>query len=869
MRKLFFIALIALGALSFSANQTEVCKAQCSAYELVWMDDYCFSYIQEMCAKDPTDVGLDMIGFWADMVLKDISLQTYMEAYICVDMVEQCVVPVNNACMAYCRTNNQGYAPNPHLDDDSIYYSEKDKKLHIRVENTGLAYIDRVYVKTETGSSDTYGVVPKLTQKDARTLEGLRPHYVRWSPEDMVWDRTFTVDYQPTVDKYNVVRVSVSTDPWAVESTTADNSVDFIINDLPNPAFLQLERANATRVEPSTTMFLIKTAVKNTGEVSGDATLKYYLGSAYNNTPFAQTQVSVAGNGTASDEQYYEFTSPRKTSITIELVKDGQVIGTRTLFLEPQFLLVRGTVTDDIENPLEKAWIETRHESNFFTGPTINLITGTDEKGDYEFYLYLTEEGPYPISASKQGYFGNSTTFNYVYNDSDRYFFDTEKIVDIDFTLTQHPLELNPANYPEDAMYIVETDRDRFAGEYVYGAGNIPIRGGNGTLFITSKRCSPYASDFLTRMNGSDMAVSDVKCLNADSVDDYTVLDKEVKLWEKTYDGEEPRMAFFDKRGDHAYVLTANNDNNFCNVYGYDLVTGNQQFRFTSNSNCIQRSMVVPAYDGESVYIGMNAVKYAKAGDTRAKGYRLSETGVILDEWQFPENTESLERSSATEYLDIVEDFEFYLTDNRTIEDCMLTPGHTCDPPGGKYSIEYLGISKNRVLGKCNNTLCLFTLAYNDYTPLEGGYMNHEGDGNYANDDVFVFYYDGGRYYSDGDREWEVKADLDDASMSPGGSFIAVAYDPYAIEIFNADGENLTKTKHHATGLEATERGIFFATHQGPKIEFYRLSTMVEPGSSTTTTQNQGNTSFVAQFFQVLSDAYNAVVDWLKGLFGL
>jgi len=868
MRTLIFIVLI-LASTVFAANQTDVCRAQCSAYELVWMDDTCFSYIQELCAKDPTNVGLDMIGFWSDMVLKDVSLQTYMEAFICVDLVEDCVVPVNNACRTYCEGNNRGYAPNPYLDSRSVFYNEKDKKLHITVNNGGLAYIDKVYVLTETGSSDAYGVVPKLAKIDNRTLQGMRPSNVRWSPASLKSDQTFTLNYQPTADKYNVVRVTISTDPRFVESSTGDNVYELIINDLPEPAYLEIKSANAERVLPSTTMFKIDTVVKNSGELSGDAKLRYFLGAPLKNQLIYERSISVAAGAEAPDEQYYTFESPNETAIYIQLIKDGKVIGERTLFLEPQFLLVRGTVEDDLGNPLEKAWIETRHESAFFTGPTINLITGTDAKGDYEFYLYLTEEGSYPISASKQGYFGNSTAINFTYNDSGGYFFDNKKVMYLDFTLTQHPVQINPANYPVDGRYIIETDRGRFADEYIRGAGNIPIKGGNGTLFISSKNCSPYTSDFLTRFNGSDMAKSDIRCLSPDKDDEYTILDKEVKLWEKSYDGEEPRMAVFDKRGDHVYVLTANNGDNFCNVYAYD-INGNPQYKKAYNSNCIGRSRLVPAYDGSALFIGMNAVKYASAGDTRAQGYRIAGDGAVLDSWLFPEHTESLEFSSATEFLDIVENHEFYLTKNRTIETCMLTPGRTCDPPSGRYAVEQLGISKNRALGTCNNTLCVFTLAYPDYIKLEGVWSDNDAASNYANDDLFVFNYEAGKYFANGTKKWSISEKIDDASMSPGGKYLAVAYDPYGIEILNASGKKLTKKlSARASGLEATERGIFFAKNHGNTLEVYRISTMVEPQSSSTTAQSQGNTSFVGQLFQALADAYNGLISWLKDAFGL
>jgi hypothetical protein len=197
----------------------------------------------------------------------------------------------------------------------------------------------------------------------------------------------------------------------------------------------------------------------------------------------------------------------------------------------------------------------------------------------------------------------------------------------------------------------------------------------------------------------------------------------------------------------------------------------------------------------------------------------------------------------------------------------MLIPDHTCNPPSGNYMFERFGISKNRALATCNKTLCAFTLGYPDYVSLGANVNNPEAVGNYVNDDIFIGNYDGGKYYKNGQKLWELDGKIQHVSMSPGGRFIAIAYDPYGIDVLDASGQKLVSKKSSATGIEATERGIFYATHSGTNLTLYRLSTMSEPVSSTTTSAGGGSTHFMDQFFQGLVDMFNAAINWLKGLF--
>ncbi|MCI0503329.1 hypothetical protein L0Y65_01305 [Candidatus Micrarchaeota archaeon] len=872
---LLFIGLLAIvSGVSFAYNQTEVCESQCQAWKFVWQDDFAFDYVKTMCAKDPTDVGLEMVGFWADIVEKGLPLQNFMEAYLCYDVVTTYLHPQIDACKATCRADNLSYAPNLYLDDYSVYYDDDEGEILIRIRNNGRAYMPGAFVAVYAGDSANTSKPTNFKMIKNATVGGTRPSSVRYLPEGYeTAERTLTVPYTPKPDRYNVVQVVVTPeDIRYLEMGMRDNVYELTINDLPQPARLWIESANFTRFEDTTDTFIVSALVTNEGELPADAEVRYYLGSPHKNDLAASENVRVLAGGEVESEQPVIFQPGSSTYITVQLVSNGTVIMDRTLYPNPIFYYVEGKVMDEEGRAIPGAAVKVGSftQSDFPLTSGQDIITMADETGHYDFYAPFTKEQAIRIHARKNGYFTNSTPINLEYVDDDETFsvWQVKRTIRADIILTQHPLEVG-VDYPAPGRYIIETDKGRYTGNYTPGVP-VPVRGENGTIFIASKNCSFFSGKFnSTYQDGYLEYRPNVTCLAPDANDDYILLSKEALLWDKQYSGEEPRLAVFDKRGDHVYVLTSDTETNFCNVYGYDLVSGSEQFRFETNSNCIQRSKISPAYDGSQVYIGMNAVRYASSGDKRARGHILAEDGDELYSWDFPEHAETLLYSSAGTMAELVYGVgKFYAPGNLTLKDCNLVHDRPCDSGGKAATIDALGLSGNRVIGSCNSTACIFTPAYDGAVMLDRHYTNPTGSGNYANDDLFIADYKGGAYFHEADEVWGTGRKTDYVSMSPGGSYVVLAYDPYAIEVFSPTGESLMNSTSSCSGIEATERGIFFASHKGAKLSIFRMSTMVEPGSSTTTGGGTLHTDFVSWVWDAIVSFYNALAQAISSMFG-
>lgn len=864
MKKIFFV-LVLLASFSFAYSQTEVCEAQCQAWKFVWQDDYSFDYLVTMCAKDPGDVGMEMVGFWADMVTQSIGLQTFMEAYICADVATTYIHPQIEACGATCAQDSLFYAPNLYLDDYSVYYSESNRQINVRVRNNGRAYLPASYAEVYAGESGNASIPASMRLLKNASVPGIRPQNVRYLPEGFEnAEYAFTVAYTPAADKYNVVRVLVHTDPRYAEMGTRDNKYELVINDLPLPADLRMEEAGFSRHEQETDIFIVHATITNEGELPADAEVRYYFGAPIHGDLAASEAIRVAAGGEAYSEQPITFTPGKSSYITIQVFSEGNVAAERTLYLNPVFFYVYGKVTDEEGRAIPGAAVKVGTFSNTDFPLTTGgqMITMSDDSGNYEFASPFSEERTITVSAQKNGYFANSTTATFVYNGTGTIWLQ-ERRIRADISLTQHPIEVG-IDYPARGRYIIETDKGRFTGEYTPGVP-IPVRGSNGTIFVSSPLCSFFAGKFSTTyQSGYFENRPEVKCLSPDTNDDYSLLQEKQLLWEKEYSGEEPRAAYFSRRGDHAYVLTADTSTNFCSLYAYDLVGGNQLFAFRSNAPCAQKSMVSPSYDGSQAYFGVPAIGNPRRDGTPARGYILSNTGAVMRSWEFNTNTESLAHSSAAAMAELVQDpSRFYAPGNLTLENCNLVLDDACNGGGAHSSIESLGLSRNRAIGDCGENFCVFTPAYNDTIMLDRHYTNPIGSGNYANPDVFIADYRNGSYFRGGEILWGVEEKVERASISPGGRYVALAYDPYKIEIFSAEGQSLLSSGDHATGMEATERGIFYATHQGNRIKFYRLSTMVEPSSTTTSGGGALHTGFVGQLWQALVDFYNWLVQSL------
>ncbi|VVC03015.1 Carboxypeptidase regulatory-like domain protein [Candidatus Bilamarchaeum dharawalense] len=867
MKKL--ILLILLGFLfsqSYAFNQTDVCYSQCAAWKLTWQDDYCWAYIEEFCSMSPTELSKEMVSMWADFVLSEVSFQTEMQAFLCADVITDCIAPKLDACRASCAQDNLSYAPNLYVNEDTVYYDEDTHQIHVVVKNGGRAYIRKAYVSVSSGDSSNLSVTnfKLITNK---TLEGMRPFYVRYSPVGFnESERGFVLNYEPKKDRYNIVRIVVTTEPGMYEMYTHDNTYDLVVNDLPAPAYVRFANVSYYRNLPKTNDFIITPTVENQGEVTGNVVLNFYYGSAYQNTPAISEPLSIAGDSEVSGSYEINFPDPVKSYMTLQITENGQVIDERTIYPDPQYLHIQGKITDETGRPIEDAIVSTQSASSFPLTTGAGQAVYTDESGNYELYKYIIDEGTVSLYVHKPGYSPNSTVLVFSYDAGTRYSTHRINYTYIDLSLLQNPATIS-INYPSNGWYIIETDKGRFAGIYAKTSA-IPIRGNEGTVIITSQNCSPFVSDFDVKMQYTNITVSNVSCLTPDANDDYTILSSAEKVFEKNYEAEEPRDSVFSRNGNFLYVTTAKTGNNRCTLYSYSLPDGNQIYKHEFNDSCAHYKLS-PSYDGSVLYFGFGAGEGSMKGGDQGHYLLFSQNGSIIHDYSDGDKLDTLEHSSATELSTLVgESPLFYVFGYGLLEPCMLIANKTCDPPTGNYALDVLGLSKNRALGKCNKKVCIFTLGAPDYVELDKSNINNPiVSGNYKNNDVFIANYEGGSYYSNGVKTWEVDGKIKSVSMSPGGKFIILAKDPYGVMLYSSDGQNFSSKidQYGVDNIGATERGVFYTKSQGKKLEVYRISTLSEPTSSTNSGSAGGFTGFTDFIYEVLVGWYNSFISFLFG----
>jgi hypothetical protein len=857
------LAILAFSSFSFSAdvNQSGVCYSQCAVYDLVWQDDYCWATFQHFCTMDKTDVALEMVGAWVSYVERGPDFNFLATTYMCVELVDECIGPILDNCRASCAYDNLAYAPNLYV--HSAYYDEDDGYLHVTVRNNGLAYMPAASIAAYGAHSDAYGVNDSDFSLILNTsIPALRPHDVHYSPTSYIDEQKFIFDWQPEDGEYNVARMVITADPDYAERSSRDNTFDLVINDLPSPADVRLGALSAERQAPQTDSFIITAPLENLGEQSADVTVEFYVGKPIPANLVASEGATLSGGESEDVLALVVFPSPSSIYSTVRVVSGGKVVAESRIYPGPQFLKISGIVVDEEGNPVSGASIGDSKGSGFPLVSGTARYTTSDSRGKFEFPLY-SREGTINLYASANGYFSNQTSVRFVYDAGDDFIVDELQSVYVTIVLTQHPLEI-VVDYPERGRFIIETDKGRYTGEYIPTVG-IPVRGNNGTLAVFSSLCSPFITEFNTSFQGTSVQAPGIYCLDPDEDDDYQPTDSKSLVFEKEYPSEIAEMGFFDKRGDHAYVVTINKDDSLCNLYSYSLPGGEQLYRKALNTHCLQSSAFIPSYDGSMLYVGLGVAKTVKTGLNHSVGYILDEQGNALSSWDYPDMTYNLEHSSATEFLDILEFMPGSVYREAPVEECMLIEALLCNASPTRYSIDDFGISKNRALGTCNSSSCVFTLGDTDYVQIPKVPAGGMVVGNYVNDDLFSASSKGGSYLQGGTALWSVTDRISDISMSPGGGYVLVSTEPYGMKLFQSDGTDVTPSdvaKDSARGFGATERGIFYFSTKNSKGTVYRMTTMAEPESGTSSSDSGGFFNFIGLLFQYLLDMFNAMIDY-------
>ncbi|MEM3706786.1 MAG: carboxypeptidase-like regulatory domain-containing protein [Candidatus Bilamarchaeaceae archaeon] len=878
-----------------AVNQTEVCVSQCAAYTLAWRQNPAYVFITKWCSYGTKDMFLDIINAWASYVTRGPDFMTVMKSLQCAHDINAYIVPIIKSCKEECARDDKAFAPDLVVASDTVKYIEKEKRLYVRVINAGFAYIDSADVYIYAGYDDRINLdPPNMKLIHTEKLKCITPYNPAYVPYPNCWyEKSFSIPWEHEKDMFNVVKVVVQpSDPNVVEADDNDeyssyNTYKLIVNDLPLPPDVFFDGSTVVkRIEPHTNRFEIKVNVTNRGELPGNYYINYYLG----NQKYSYNDFAINANETITFSTEVHCLDAYPDYVRIEITDvDNNLIDYVVVYVNPQFLIVEGKVVDEVGNPIPNA-------SVYIDNGKTPVLTRADGSYTFRHLRPFTTEGKYKLTAHKNGYVDNSTTINFVYNNSDiTYAHDIYYYVD--FVLVEKPKNIY-VGYPSSGWYNILTDKGQYRGEYgkINGTSeetakeviSAPIKGTNGIIVITSSNCTALIKNFTISENAFDIKIPphEIKCLQPDSVDDYTPLSQPNLLWSKTYQNEIPHVVKFSKNGKYAYVLTVDSTDLFCKIYAYDLSNGNQLYAYKTNSMCLgkQASTLIPAYDGSRLYAGIAARKNAKRGDTTPKGYLFDQNGNVIEIWEWPEYAESLTDSSATPLLDIITSSgKFYAPGYGYIDECLLSSENDCNGETHNTIIRRLDVSRNRVIGECNTFSCIYTLNSPAHQILRYiGQRDNDGIqyndeivlGSYADENKFVAWkYNKILFYENGRLRGYLQKDLNGVSLSPGSKYIVEWRDPMGIEMYQV--VNYTKIDINKTsqlmpiGMEATETGIYVAEYKSGKLNFYALSSIVESQSSTISGGSGQKTGFIEQVLNFFKGVFNYLFDLAKQLFGL
>ncbi|MCX8200136.1 MAG: carboxypeptidase regulatory-like domain-containing protein [Candidatus Micrarchaeota archaeon] len=898
---LFFLALISLASVAFAGvNQTDICTSQCAAYRLAWRQNQAYVFITQWCSYGKGDLFLDIVGAWASYATRDPDFMTVMKSLQCAHDINAYIKPIFDSCRRECMKDPLFFGPDLVVASDTVSYIQENKRLYVRVINTGFAYVDSADVYIYAGYDDKINLdPPNMRLVHRQKLTCITPYDPRFVPNSSCWyEKSFSIPWEHEKDMFNVVRVVVSiSQPPVAEYETDYNTYNLIIDDLPEPPFVRFDGPTIIkRNAPSTASFTLVTNITNRGELPAGYYIYYYKG----NERYFFDQFDIGPNQTITFNQGITFTSPYPDYIRMEIRdQDNNPVDYRYVYPNPQFLIVAGRVVDEDGNPVSGATVYVdNHRSP--------VITGDD--GYYSFLKtrFFTQEGTYRLTAHKDGYADNSTTVTFKYNSTDSLFLH-DRYVYIDFVLPEQQKTLY-VGYPSRGWYNILTDKGQYRGEYgaipqggsgagAEGAISAALKGSNGTLVITSQNCTILITNFsfgaISNFTQGQSAterkipVQDVRCLRPDTVDDYQLLRGPQLLWEKPFQGEVPHIVTFSKNGKYAYVLAVNNSDLFCRIYAYNLKTGDMVYSYKTNSMCRgkQASALIPAYDGSRLYAGIAANKRAKRGEKVSKGYLFGESGNIIETWDWPDYAETLADSSATELLDVISSSgKFYAPGHGYISECLLSAYDDCEGTNHRTVIRKLGVPRNRAVGECNGFGCLFALNSPDYTlikhPIDVGentgitYNGENVAGDYAGSNSFMLWkYNRLEYYENAVEYTFKEKDVNMVAVSPGGKYTIISYEPKGIEVY-VDRHTLANIANISqaipNGIGATETGLYYSEYKGGKLRVYALSSIVEPQSTTQSLGTTGQrTGFIEQVIGFVASAANYLIDLVKWLFGI
>jgi len=899
MTKLFLVLLSLVFLLLpkdiLAYQQTEsVCYSQCLAYRFVWQGTYCYDVFADNCVEDNGNTIIKTIKFLKsvyDVVKSGDNIDIPFKAmFVCKPLIESCIVPNQENCNQICQQNQFVYAPDlsvghPESSFRGVYYDEKTKQLYFKLVNNGMGYAWDIDIEATSGHTPNRdGIINNNQQLFKEKVEHLIYFGARNGPpksfSDTVGDflieeslngqylhdfKSWVVDsldlhsdsknynvpnywikavpFTPTAGELN--RVTLKVDPGQVipEVWEQNNTFTLDIDLRPTPARYSIQTLTQHIVEGTLNSFLVNFLVKNTGEESGNASVKIYEGKYQEGkTPIYQTEENISG----LSERNFETTI--NVDLTSEsnpycgkykeytiVVIDEEGNKTERSFSLPIYL---GSINGRVENLFGKPVI----------GAKITASTGQEtQSGEHGYYhlkgiislgkVTITVTHPeFSKTESKDIEFKYANEFdackegNLLFNSVNFVLKDQ----DVLFTI----IIKDPAGNPVTANVLVFNSDWRF-NETINGTGPLPGMQPGKYKFVISAAGYKTISQDINAVPSNQHLEFTLEKLNGRADDNSLRLITPKLLWKKTLGAAERIVSNMSdsKNGKLIVAYALDNKAKNSNLYFLDLITGREIKEASvpyglGNQGSVRLDT---SYDGGVVGLNVNLginndnERIMKIFDS--SGNEIGSTTLTKGEGGWATSMDvSPDGFYLCTYLLLdkgLHRYTRYETEGKGDDDFKRNPA-TCP--------DYFLRNNNRVTS-CNEGLCEKTISNQQIRVIgditEGSSSTSTLFDSTFNDQTVVvrtfkkIYYFGGSSWS---KELESDNMYKSVAVSPGGMYTIVTgnYGSDALlklKIFGNTGGDKTPDFPYkdVKFVFANDKGLFFASVVLNRIEFYQV----------------------------------------------
>ncbi len=905
----------------------DVCYSQAAAYHFYWHADLCWDMFKENCnagALSSTSKVIFYLKNIYDVAKKGKTLSvdvitTLKAMLLCKPLIDDCIAPKLQVMKDRCTEDALYYAANLtsastwyNRDAPGLYYNDKDHTLTVQVLNNGTAYTWDIPVNVSYGTTSDRKkpvsgggflmeneMIPELTffgaqQSGSQTLTGsvknflidesnlsglLQKYKDDHSLKPFYWEKT--IPFTAPEGKLTKITMMIDPNQDISEQSEKDNLYSLIIDKLPTPSRFQILNFTIERKSDSLTEYIATFDIKNTGEETGSAAVKWSRKDSMGSITESGRQ--VAGGATIHIEKTFSVdvsksgnSCKNQTDYRLEIFDNEGGLHDDYEFEIPSF---GGEIYGRVENlfgkPVEGAVVTTDTGATATTGKTgFYHITGINKLGKIK------------VTASHPSY--SDPAVNEV-----ELKFDT-----IDFLHSCHiaGLTLTGVNLvlkdkPVD-WHIIFKDQN---GEPIQGnvftvnehfrhAFDVPgevtkedLQPGN---FDVTFSASGYYPQFKTITLIHPAVTTEIifeKIGGRENDDGLRIVTPRL-LWKKQLG---PGRGFIDqmvssKNGKLLVVSLSNNKTKKSSLFFINPLTGaiikeTSIPYFVSN----QKTLAVDSsYDGRTVGVFFN---------TGAPGKTDKEKVVkIYDAAGNEKGTTTMDNKSSI-FLDVALD-GFYLFPGALLNSSLhkytrkeiegIGSGHDLQGYGSFIFFRRNGTlvshCKERVDGWCERSIADAQIRKIGEIRMFPQIMDESYGGEVlmirTPDAVYAF---GSSSWT---KEFRREPSFTSLSVSPGGMYVMATgrEEQSAVETLkiygNTGGDKTPEFDYdHVRYVSANDKGLFFAQVVSDKMEYYQVGAYQKDyNAPSTTSTNTKNSNFLTGFFSMMQDFFKK----MTGIFG-